>query len=234
MSRRHDVRSRGNSEKLRQPDEIVCDGSKREDPANLCLVLGVGFCATRRWSSSSRRLPRLTGTLAHGVARVPRCPSVDGRASAGDILRDVRNDALLAQGRNKVRRVVCLVGRQRRVRAMWQIFDHRFGRRTLAPTRRGRHLGLDRSAPDRINCTGLGVEHGGEPLARLRGRALPDARLLDAGTAPRRNTEGGNQPADKSLINRRLSAPPPALCSSYQSKLRRRLVAGPHRCYQKH
>jgi len=33
---------------------------------------------------------------------------------------------------------------------------------------------------------------------------LADARLLDAGTAPRRNTEGGNQPADKSLINRRL------------------------------
>ena len=40
----------------------------------------------------------------------------------------------------------------------------------------------------------------------------PDARSLDTGLAPRRNTEGGIQPADKSLINRRLSAPSPALC----------------------
>ena len=31
-----------------------------------------------------------------------------------------------------------------------------------------------------------------------------DARPLDTGLAPRRNTEGGIQPADKSLINRRL------------------------------
>jgi hypothetical protein len=31
-----------------------------------------------------------------------------------------------------------------------------------------------------------------------------DARPLDTGLAPRRNTEGGTQPADKSLINRRL------------------------------
>src|SRR5258708_8187575 len=28
----------------------------------------------------------------------------------------------------------------------------------------------------------------------------PDARRLDSGSAPRRNTEGGIQPADKSLI----------------------------------
>jgi len=40
-----------------------------------------------------------------------------------------------------------------------------------------------------------------------------DARPLDTGLAPRRNTEGGIQPADKSLINRRLKrAPSPALC----------------------
>ncbi len=47
---------------------------------------------------------------------------------------------------------------------------------------------------NRINRTRLEMEHGGEPLARLRGRALPDARLLDAGKAPRRNTHGGSQP----------------------------------------
>jgi hypothetical protein len=33
---------------------------------------------------------------------------------------------------------------------------------------------------------------------------LSDARHLDTELAPRRNTEGGIQPADKSLINRRL------------------------------
>jgi hypothetical protein len=33
---------------------------------------------------------------------------------------------------------------------------------------------------------------------------LSDARPLDTGPAPRRNTEGGIQSADKSLINRRL------------------------------
>ena len=43
----------------------------------------------------------------------------------------------------------------------------------------------------------------------------PDARSLDTGLAPRRNTEGGIQPADKSLINRRLSAPSPALCRHF-------------------
>jgi len=36
----------------------------------------------------------------------------------------------------------------------------------------------------------------------------PDARSLDTGLAPRRNTEGGIQPADKSLINRRLIPTP--------------------------
>jgi hypothetical protein len=34
--------------------------------------------------------------------------------------------------------------------------------------------------------------------------SVSDARPLDAGSAPRRNTEGGIQPAAKSLINRRL------------------------------
>ena len=34
--------------------------------------------------------------------------------------------------------------------------------------------------------------------------SLSDARSADTGPAPRRNTEGGIQPADKSLINRRL------------------------------
>ena len=42
----------------------------------------------------------------------------------------------------------------------------------------------------------------GPPADYVAGSA--DARLLDAGTAPRRNTEGGIQPANKSLIDRRL------------------------------
>ena len=40
------------------------------------------------------------------------------------------------------------------------------------------------------------------------------SRLLDRGEPRDEDTEGGIQPADKSLINRRLQAPPPALCSS--------------------
>jgi hypothetical protein len=34
---------------------------------------------------------------------------------------------------------------------------------------------------------------------------MPDARPLDRGKPRDEDTEGGNQPADKSLINRRLS-----------------------------
>ncbi len=43
----------------------------------------------------------------------------------------------------------------------------------------------------------------------------PDARPLDRGQPQDEDTEGGTQlAADESLINRRLSAPPPALCST--------------------
>ena len=52
-----------------------------------------------------------------------------------------------------------------------------------------------------------------------------DARSLDTGLAPRRNTEGGIQPADKSLINRRLSAPSPALCSQTPNLIKNRPIS---------
>ena len=39
----------------------------------------------------------------------------------------------------------------------------------------------------------------------LSNKLLPDARPLDRGKPRDEDTEGGNQPADKSLINRRLS-----------------------------
>src|SRR6185312_16136716 len=111
MSRRRDVRSRGGSEEFRQSDEIVGHGSKREGPANLVSPSMSGFAQPADGLHPAEGfLDPLTCTLAHGVTRVPRCPSVDGRASARDILRDVRNDTLLAQGRNKACRVVSLVG----------------------------------------------------------------------------------------------------------------------------
>src|SRR5947209_19396578 len=54
----------------------------------------------------------------------------------------------------------------------------------------------------------------GTPVASYVAGSPPDARRLDRGKPRDESTEGGSQPADKSLINRRLHAPPPALCSS--------------------
>ena len=58
-----------------------------------------------------------------------------------------------------------------------------------------------------FRCAEPGVEHEGGELPSLvmwPGYA-PDARPLDRGKPRDEDTEGGNQPADKSLINRRLS-----------------------------
>jgi hypothetical protein len=51
------------------------------------------------------------------------------------------------------------------------------------------------------------VEHErwGTPVASYVAGLPPDARPLDRGKPRDEDTEGGNQPADKSLINRRLS-----------------------------
>ena len=64
------------------------------------------------------------------------------------------------------------------------------------------------------SCTARGMEpRRGTPGVVMWPDFQSDARPLDTGLAPRRNTEGGIQPADKSLINRRLKrAPSPALC----------------------
>ena len=64
------------------------------------------------------------------------------------------------------------------------------------------------------------MDHGGElPDPTMWPDFQSDARHIDTGPAPRRNTEGGIQPADKSLINRRLKVPSPALCRFlYQNK----------------
>jgi hypothetical protein len=63
-----------------------------------------------------------------------------------------------------------------------------------------------RSSP---NCFEPGVEHaGGDSLSSYVVGRPPDARPLDLGKPWDEDTEGGNQPADKSLINRRLSLHP--------------------------
>ena len=51
------------------------------------------------------------------------------------------------------------------------------------------------------------MEHGrwGTPVASYGAGLPPDARPLDRGKPRDEDTEGGSQPADKSLINRRLS-----------------------------
>jgi len=66
-----------------------------------------------------------------------------------------------------------------------------------------------------LYCAGPGVEHErwGTPVASYVAGLTPDARPLDRGKPRDEDTEGGNQPADKSLINRRLSlhSPPCAV-----------------------
>ena len=52
---------------------------------------------------------------------------------------------------------------------------------------------------------GSGARRWGTPVASYVAGLAPDARPLDRGKPRDENTEGGNQPADKSLINRRLS-----------------------------
>ena len=48
-------------------------------------------------------------------------------------------------------------------------------------------------------------ERWGTPVPSYVAGFAPDARPLDRGKPRDQDTEGGNQPADKSLINRRLS-----------------------------
>ena len=48
-------------------------------------------------------------------------------------------------------------------------------------------------------------ERWGTPVASFVAGLPPDARPLDRGKPRDEDTEGGSQPADKSLINRRLS-----------------------------
>src|SRR4029077_17592627 len=58
-----------------------------------------------------------------------------------------------------------------------------------------------------FRCAEPGVEHErwGTPLASYVAGLPPDARPLNRGKPRDEDTEGGSQPADKSLINRRLS-----------------------------
>ena len=52
---------------------------------------------------------------------------------------------------------------------------------------------------------GSGARRWGTPVASYVAGLAPDARPLDRGKPRDEDTEGGSQPADKSLINRRLS-----------------------------
>jgi len=54
----------------------------------------------------------------------------------------------------------------------------------------------------------------GTPVASYVAGLLPDARPLDRGKPRDEDTEGGTQPADKSLINRRLSLHPQPCAAS--------------------
>ena len=68
-----------------------------------------------------------------------------------------------------------------------------------------------------------GWSNGGElPSLVMWPSIALDARPLDRGKPRDESTEGGNQPADKSLINRRLNAPSPTLRSSHLD------LAAPH------
>src|SRR5262249_27789220 len=67
----------------------------------------------------------------------------------------------------------------------------------------------------RLRSVGDGATEGNS-RRWLCGRVQPDARPLDRGKPRDEDTEGGTQAADKSLINRRLDAPSPALRSSHR------------------
>jgi len=56
-----------------------------------------------------------------------------------------------------------------------------------------------------LPSAGSGARRWGTPVASYVARLAPNARPLDRGKPRDENTEGGSQPADKSLINRRLS-----------------------------
>src|SRR5579859_303185 len=88
-------------------------------------------------------------------------------------------------------------GRRRRNRAR--------DRRLLVGDRPRGRTGVSRVAT--FGCTGPGAEQRrGTPVASYVAGPAPDARPLDRGKPRDENTEGGTQPADKSLIDRRLSS----------------------------
>lgn len=72
---------------------------------------------------------------------------------------------------------------------------------------------ISRTAPYR-RCAAPGAEpRWGTPVASYVAGLAPDARPLDRGKPRDEDTEGGSQPADKSLINRRLQLCP-RLCAA--------------------
>src|SRR5262249_40275586 len=73
-----------------------------------------------------------------------------------------------------------------------------------------------------------GWSNGGELPSLVMWPAPPDARPLDRGKPRDESTEGGSQPADKSLIDRRLNAPSPTLRSSTSSHRRPSDADRPH------
>src|SRR5262249_55962935 len=78
-----------------------------------------------------------------------------------------------------------------------------------------------------LSCTAPGMEpRWGTPVLNYVAGLPPDARPSDKDQPRDEDTEGG-KPADKSLINRRLSAPSPALCSTTTIKNCPPSVSGP-------
>jgi hypothetical protein len=76
----------------------------------------------------------------------------------------------------------------------------------------GRQLGQARDPASRLRSAGKEPRRGTLVASQVAGlRSMPVRQKEES---PRdADTKGGNQPADKSLINRRLYAPSPALCS---------------------
>ena len=67
-------------------------------------------------------------------------------------------------------------------------------------------------------CTAPGMEpRRGTPVASYVAGPAPDARPLERGQPRDADTEGGNQPADKSLINRRLKRSTPGPVQAHSS-----------------
>ena len=158
----------------------------------------------RRKGSPCGQPTRATGAGRGGLdISLSRQSERDPESAARRIAEPVRDIAWKAQVR-LCARYVASVPRARSFRSSWLQLLVRWPRSCGPSGGRSRQRKRTTSS---FRCPEPGAEHErwGTPVASYVAGLTPDARPLDRGKPRDEDTEGGNQPADKSLINRRLS-----------------------------